>query len=119
MQKRLLAALVAALPLAAHATDGYFSHGFGMVAKGMGGASIAVTGDAFGGANNPGTMAFAGNQFAVGIDLFSPWRKAERTNDPGFGLGGSAESDSNYFGVPELGFNMMVRPDVSLVERSH
>ena len=114
MQKRLLAALVAALPLAAHATDGYFSHGFGMVAKGMGGASIAVTGDAFGGANNPGTMAFAGNQFAVGIDLFSPWRKAERTNDPGFGLGGSAESDSNYFGVPELGFNMMVRPDVSL-----
>jgi long-chain fatty acid transport protein len=114
MQKRLVAALVAAMPFAAHATDGYFSHGFGMVAKGMGGASIAVTGDAFGGANNPGTMAFAGNQWAAGIDLFSPWRKAERTNDPGFGLGGSADSDSNYFGVPEAAFNMMVRPDLSL-----
>jgi long-chain fatty acid transport protein len=114
MHKRLLAALLAALPFAAHATDGYFAHGFGMVAKGMGGASIAVTGDAFGGANNPATMAFAGNQFAVGIDLFSPWRKAERTNDPGFGLGGSADSGSNYFGVPEAAFNMMLRPDVSL-----
>jgi long-chain fatty acid transport protein len=114
MQKRLLAALVAALPVAAHATDGYFSHGFGMVAKGMGGASIAVAQDAFGGANNPATMAFAGNQWAIGIDLFSPWRKAERTNDPGFGLAGSADSDSNYFGVPEGAFNMMVRPDVSL-----
>ncbi|MGE5104081.1 MAG: OmpP1/FadL family transporter [Betaproteobacteria bacterium] len=114
MQKRLLAALIAALPLAAHATDGYFSHGFGMKAKGMGGASIAVAQDAFGGANNPATMAFAGNQWAIGVDLFSPHRKAERTNDPGFGLGGSADSDSNYFGVPEVAFNMMVRPDLSL-----
>ncbi|MGE5128761.1 MAG: OmpP1/FadL family transporter [Sphingomonadaceae bacterium] len=114
MQKRLLAALIAALPLAAQATDGYFSHGFGMKAKGMGGASIAVAQDAFGGANNPATMAFAGNQWAIGVDLFSPHRKAERTNDPGFGLGGSADSDSNYFGVPEAAFNMMVRPDLSL-----
>ena len=114
MQKRLLAAMIAALPLAAHATDGYFSHGFGMKAKGMGGASIAVAQDAFGGANNPATMAFAGNQFAIGVDLFSPHRKSERTNDPGFGLGGSADSDSNYFGVPEVAFNMMVRPDLSL-----
>jgi long-chain fatty acid transport protein len=114
VQKRLLAALIAALPLAAHATDGYFSHGFGMKAKGMGGASIAVAQDAFGGANNPATMAFAGNQWAIGVDLFSPHRKAERTNDPGFGLGGSADSDSNYFGVPEVAFNMMVRPDLSL-----
>jgi long-chain fatty acid transport protein len=106
--------MIAALPLAAHATDGYFSHGFGMKAKGMGGASIAVAQDAFGGANYPATMAFAGNQWAIGVDLFSPHRKAERTNDPGFGLGGSADSDSNYFGVPEVAFNMMVRPDLSL-----
>jgi long-chain fatty acid transport protein len=115
MRIKLPAALIAAmLPLAAHATDGYFSHGYGMKAKGMAGASIAVTGDAFGGANNPATMAFAGNQFAIGVDLFSPHRKAERTGGAAFGLDGSAESDSNYFGIPEFAYNTMVRPDVSL-----
>ena len=114
MQKRLVAALIAAMPLAAHATDGYFSHGYGMVAKGMGGTAIAVTGDAFGGANNPATMAFAGDQFAVGVDLFSPRRKAERTGGAAFGLDGSADSGSNYFGIPEMAYNKMIRPDLSL-----
>ena len=92
MRKRLLAACIAAalLPAAAHATDGYFSHGYGMKAKGMAGASIAVAQDAFGGANNPATMAFAGNQFALGVDLFSPHRKAERTGGAGFGAVGGA-----------------------------
>jgi long-chain fatty acid transport protein len=109
------AALIAAmLPLAAHATDGYFAHSYGIKAKGMGGASMAVAQDAFGGANNPGTMGFAGNQFAVGVDLFSPTRSAERTGGAAFGLDGSADSDSKYFGIPELAYNTMVRPDLSL-----
>ena len=115
MRFKGLAALTAALlPLSVHATDGYFQHGYGMRANGMGGASIAVTGDVFGGANNPATMAYAGNQFAVGIDLFSPWRKAERTGGSAFGLDGSAESGSNYFGIPEFGYNYMIRPDLAL-----
>jgi long-chain fatty acid transport protein len=116
MKKTLMAAAIAATlaPGMAFATDGYFAHGYGMKAKGMAGTSIAVTGDAFGGANNPATMAFAGNQFALGIDLFSPWRKAERTGGAAFGLDGSAESDSNYFGIPEFGYNRMVRPDLAL-----
>jgi long-chain fatty acid transport protein len=115
MRIRNLVALAAAtLPLAAHATDGYFSHGYGMRAKGMAGTSIAVTGDAFGGANNPATMAFAGNQFAIGVDLFSPWRKAERSGGAAFGLDGSADSGSNYFGIPEVAYNYMVWPDLSL-----
>jgi long-chain fatty acid transport protein len=115
MRLKPLAALIAAmLPLSAYATDGYFQHGYGMKAKGMGGAAIAVTGDAFGGANNPATMAYAGNQFAFGVDLFSPHRKAERTGGDQFGLSGSADSDSNYFGVPEIGYSYMWRPDVAL-----
>jgi len=108
-----LAALTA--PLAAQATDGYFSHGYGMKAKGMGGASVAVAGqDAFGGANNPATMAFAGNRVDAGIDLFSPRREASRSGGSLFGLDGTATSDSNYFGVPEVAFNYMVRPNLSL-----
>jgi len=115
MRIKLLATLIAAmLPFAAHATDGYFSDGYGMMAKGMGGASIAVAQDAFGGANNPGTMAFAGNQFALGIDLFSPSRKAERSGGAAFGLNGSADSNNDYFGIPEFAYNYMIRPDLSL-----
>jgi long-chain fatty acid transport protein len=112
--KSLAAVIAAMLPLAAHATDGYFAHSYGIKAKGMGGASIAVAQDAFGGANNPATMAFAGNQFAIGVDLFSPTRSAERTGGAAFGLDGSADSDSKYFGIPELAYNTMVRPDLSL-----
>jgi long-chain fatty acid transport protein len=115
MKTRILVALVAAaLPMAAHATDGYFSHGYGMKAKGMAGASIALTHDAFGGANNPATMAFAGGQFSLGLDIFSPWRNAERTGGAAFGLNGSADSDSNYFFIPELAYNTMVNPDLAL-----
>lgn len=55
------AALLAAAPWA-HATNGYFPHGFGLKAKGMGGASIALAHDAFAGVNNPAAAAFAGNR---------------------------------------------------------
>lgn len=42
---------------AAMATNGYFSHGYGMKAKGMGGAAVASTDNAFAGASNPATAA--------------------------------------------------------------
>ena len=47
-----LAAVTAALP-AAHATDGYFAHGYGMKSLGMGGAGVATALEPFGGAANP------------------------------------------------------------------
>ena len=37
--RTLALALAAAFPIASQATDGYFSHGYGMQAKGMGGAA--------------------------------------------------------------------------------
>ena len=114
-RKLLVAALAAAAPFAAHATDGYFAHGYGMQAKGMAGASVAVAENAFGGANNPATMAFAGDRFEIGLDLFSPWRKAERTGSPpGVGLDATSDSDSNYFAIPEIAYNRMVSPNMSL-----
>ncbi|MCW8807086.1 MAG: long-chain fatty acid transporter, partial [Rhodanobacter sp.] len=75
----------------ASATDGYFSHGYGMKAKGRGGTAMAMTTDGFGGANNPATMVMAGNRLDVGLDLFSPRRKAERSG-LGPGLDGSVDS---------------------------
>ena len=112
---RIVALAAAALPLAAAATDGYFAHGYGMKAKGMGGVSTAVAQDAFGGANNPATMSFVGNQWALGVDWFSPHRSAERTNSPpGVGLDGSVDSGSTSFFIPEFGLNYMLRPDLAL-----
>jgi len=63
----------------AMATDGYFAEGYGMRARGMGGASIATAQDAFGGANNPASMAFVGNRLDLGLYFFMPDRGAERT----------------------------------------
>src|SRR3989338_6751849 len=62
-----------ASPLA-QATNGYFSHGYCMKAKGMGGAATATAtataSDTMGGANNPASMVWVGNRLDVGIDWF-------------------------------------------------
>ena len=111
---------LAGLAGSAYATNGYFAHGYGLKAKGMGGAATASSDNAFGGANNPASMAFAGNRFDLGVDFFSPIREASRTGSAGFGgamdpgRNFSVESDSNIFLIPELGYNKMVNPNLAL-----
>ena len=87
---------------AAWATDGYFPHGYGMQSLGMGGASVAVTGNTFAGANNPALAAFAGNRYELGANLFMPKRGATRTGGSGMtaGMNGGVESGSSAFIVP-------------------
>lgn len=107
---------LAGLATGAQATNGYFSHGYGMKAKGMGGAATAMSDDAFGGANNPASMAFVGDRLDLGVDVFSPRRSASRTRSAG-GAGffdGSVDSDSNYFAIPEFGYNKMLNPNLAL-----
>jgi len=117
MKLNKIAALVAiaAASGSAFATDGYFSHGYGMKAKGMGGAATAMASDAMGGANNPASMVWAGDRLDVGLDFFSPKRSIERTGGTGAGaaLNGSADSGSNMHYVPEFGFNKMLGWDMS------
>ncbi len=109
---QLLIALAAAgVAGSATATDGYFSHGYGMTAKGMGGAATAMAEDTFGGANNPASMVWVGDRIDLGADLFSPNRSAERS---GGGLDGSVNSGMKYFLIPEFGYNRMINPDLSL-----
>ena len=103
--------VLAGIATGAQATNGYFSHGYGMKAKGMAGVATTSTEDTFGGANNPASMAFAGNRFDIGVDIFSPRREASRS---GGALNGTSESDSNWFAVPELGYNKMLNPNLSL-----
>ena len=99
MKKLALLAMLASPMTAALATDGYFSHGYGMKAKGMGGASVAMTDSAFAGANNPAIAAWAGDRVEVGVDVFMPERSMERS-----GLG-TTKSDSSTFYIPEFAYN--------------
>ena len=116
MRKTLLAAAAAATlaPAMALATDGYFSHGYGLKGKGRGGASTAMTSDAFGGANNPATMVWAGDRLDLGLDWFSPKRNAARTGSAGGVIDGTTVSGSDNFFIPEFGYNKMLNPNMSL-----
>lgn len=107
-----LAALL--LASSAYATNGYFPHGYGIRAKGMGGASVAMTEDSMGGANNPAGMVWVGSRLDVGMDLFSPRRDATRSGAGFPTLNGSVDSQSKNFLVPEFGYNRMLGSDMSL-----
>ncbi|MFA5171478.1 MAG: outer membrane protein transport protein [Sulfuriferula sp.] len=109
----LMAVAGITLPGAAMATNGMFADGYGMVAAGMGGAATAMSEDAFGGANNPASMAFVGDRIDFGASVFSPRREAT-SMDFGTGSQATVQSDKNYFVVPELGYNKMMSKDLSL-----
>ena len=116
VRRQAIAAIAAAgllAPFAAQATDGYFSHGYGMKSLGMGGASVARTDDTFGGANNPAQMVWVGNRMDVGVSFFGPDRSAQRSGGTNPGMNGSTSSSSDSFYIPEFGFNHLYRPDLS------
>ncbi len=113
VKTRLLAALIAAAPLAAQATDGYFANGYGMKSIGMGGAAIAVAQEPFGGAVNPGAMSFLGNEWQLGVAWFSPHRSASRTGSGVANIDANVDSDSNNFFIPEFGINWKYSPDLA------
>ncbi len=102
-------ATVLATGSAAWATDGYFPHGYGMKSKGMGGAAVAVTDNAFAGINNPAASVWAGNRAEIGVDIFMPKRSASRLS-PNTSplLEGDVKSDGSAFAVPEFAYNKMI-----------
>jgi len=110
----ILAVAGLAAPGIASATNGYFSHGYGMKAKGMAGAATATASDAMGGANNPASMVFVGDRLDVGLDWFRPIRSADRVGSTGGANDYSQDSDSDNFFIPEFGYNKMMGSDMSL-----
>jgi long-chain fatty acid transport protein len=107
-----VAAAIVALP--ALATNGYFPHGYGLKAKGMGGASTAMAQDSLGGATNPASMVWSGSRMDLGADLFMPRREAERSGAGFPTLNGKVDSDKKAFLIPEFGYNRMVNNNLSL-----
>ena len=122
--RRVAAAVAAAfvpllLATPAQATNGYFQHGIGVKAEGMGGASIAVPQDALAAANNPANMAFVGNRIDFGLTWFRPSRGATISGIPKFpppfpNFNGEFDGDdkTNFF-IPEFGYNTVVGPDMT------
>ena len=116
-----LAALLftAVLAVPALATDGYFATGYGMKQQGQGGAGVALPEDSLAAATNPAGMVFIGNRFDFGVSFFRPIRSGAISGNqlpPGFpNVIGSyyANGRKNFF-IPELGYNRMLRPRISL-----
>lgn len=113
----LAALCAAALPPSALATNGYFSHGYGVKSQAIAGVGIALPQDGLTAATNPAGTAFTGNRLDVGVNLFSPSRGAEIK---GSNLGGGATLDGNYsadgrnlFLIPEFGYTRQITPQLS------
>lgn len=102
------------LPFSAFATNGYFSHGYGLKAKGMGGVGIALPQDSLAAASNPAGMVFLGSRADVGLDLFMPDREAKIQGNgvSAFNQSLDGNGDSLFF-IPELGYNKMLSSQAS------
>jgi len=109
----IIAALALAFTLApaAEATNGYFTHGYGTIAKALAGAGVAMPQDTLAAGTNPAGLAFVGKRYDIGVSVFSPTRSYTVEGNPSgfpgtFGLApGKVESDSNYFYIPQFGAN--------------
>lgn len=102
---------LAGLAGSAYATNGYFSHGYGQSAKGMGGVGIAYSQDTLAAATNPAGMVHLGNRMDIGLEIFAP--------DRGFTYGaGSVDGNGSgamesWFPLPEFGYNRMINSNLS------
>ena len=94
----------------AQATNGYFPHGFGLKAKGMGGTAVAQSHDAFGGVNNPASVSYAGNRWDLGAEVFMPRRSATVSTPMG---AMEVKSGKDSFLIPELGFTTRLSSQMS------
>ncbi len=114
MKIKKIAALlaIAGLSTSAFATNGYFSHGYGIKAKGMGGVGIALPQDALAAATNPAGMVMVGNRMDFGVDWFRPIRDSEIVS-AGPISGKFDGSDTKDFFIPEFGYNRMINPNLS------
>ncbi len=89
----------------ASATEGYFQHGYGAVSKALAGSGVAYSQDAMAQALNPAGLVNVGNEFTLGLSIFSPDRKFTTSGSPGLVPAGSHESENDFFFVPDVAIN--------------
>ena len=97
------------------ATDGYFAHGYGMKAIGMGGVGIALPQDALAPATNPAGLTMVGNRVDFGAMIFHPVRGAEIQGSGNPPANGSYNgNDSASFVIPEFGYSRTIDPKLTV-----
>ena len=98
----------------ASATNGYFSHGYGVKSLGIAGIGIALPQDGLAAAANPAGTAFVGDRADIGLTLFAPTRGADISGNAGPGgssLDGNFDGNSTKnFLIPELGYVRQLNP---------
>lgn len=110
-----LAAALAALtlPLPALATNGYFSHGYGVKAQGLAGVGIALPQDGLAAATNPAGTAFVGDRADLGVSWFAPKRSSEIVGNP-LASGNYDANDTSDFFIPEAGYVRQLSPTTAV-----
>lgn len=92
----------------AHATNGYFSAGYGSRSQGMAGIGVALPQDGLAAAANPAGTALVGDRADLGVTLFAPRRDADIT---GNAYGADASYDGNAtrtFVIPDFGYTRQI-----------
>lgn len=115
--KPLFPVVAVLLSNTALATDGYFTHGYGVKSQGMGGVGIALPQDALAAATNPAGMGLIGDRVDFGVTWFRPQRESE-LRDTAFGTrafdGKYDANDTENFLIPEFGYNRQINPSATL-----
>ncbi|WP_374263302.1 OmpP1/FadL family transporter [Zoogloea sp.] len=116
IRKRILAASLAALgwPLAASATNGYFSHGYGVRSQALAGVGIALPQDGLAAAANPAGTAYVGNRVDLGASLFRPDRGASIRGNAYGADGDYSANGTRDFLIPELGYARQLSPALAV-----
>lgn len=96
-------------PALAFATDGYFQHGYGVKAQGLGGVGIALAQDGLAAAANPAGTAFIDERIDAGLTWFAPKRGAEITS-PNPTAGKYDGNGTKDFFMPDFGYVKHLSP---------
>jgi len=95
------------VPSLASATTGYFALGYGAKAMGVAGAVVSNPQDSATIAVNPAGITAIGERADVGLEFFSPQRKAELdTSALGATFDVKEDSRRDLFLIPNIGFNI-------------
>ena len=100
--------------MSAHATNGYFSHGYGDSAEGQGGVGIAWSQDALAAATNPAGTGFVGNRLDLGLNWFIPRRSADIVGNAFGGDTSDGGNGQDNFFIPEFGLTKQLSPSLGL-----
>lgn len=105
--------LLSLVATSVEATNGYMSHGYGTLSKGMAGAGTALPQDTLSAFNNPAGLTRLNRRYDAELELFMPKREYRANDDfaappvPGVPPG-TEESENDWFLIPGFGINLPI-----------